>query len=239
MNEVTIKIPDNLSEITIGQYLQYKQFLDSQGKEDPDSLAIKTVEIFCNISLGLAEAMSWSDVEDINEKIVGLFEHHDDTFQDRIKINGVEYGFIPNLEAISWGELIDLDDLIGQEDKLHEAMAVLYRPLVQKKFIKGLYENLKGKLWNTEENWKGATLYQIEKYYTSDKYSEEMKDMPLSVALGALGFISHLGDELLRSVLTSTKKEDQSPEVSRLVQMLEESGVGTFSFASSLKITSY
>ena len=41
-------------------------------------------------------------------------------------MRGVEYGFIPNLDDMSFGEYVDLDTYIGDWQNIHRAMAVLY-----------------------------------------------------------------------------------------------------------------
>ena len=75
----------------------------------------------------------------------------------RFTMNGVEYGFIPNLDDMTLGEYVDLDTYISQWDRMEYAMAVLYRP------IKDKYKQ----------------KYNIEEYTATDQ--EKMKDMPLSL----------------------------------------------------------
>jgi hypothetical protein len=48
-------------------------------------------------------------------------------------MDGVEYGFIPNLDDMSFGEYVDLDTYLGDWQNIHRAMAVLYRPIREKR----------------------------------------------------------------------------------------------------------
>ena len=48
-------------------------------------------------------------------------------------MNGVEYGFIPDLDELSLGEYIDLDGNISKWEQMHIAMNVLYRPIKNSK----------------------------------------------------------------------------------------------------------
>ena len=86
--KINIKIPTSLDEITVGQYLEYRSFYDNIGEKDPNSLKIKTVSLFCDVSLAVAHAMRWSDIEEINEKILDLFDNHNHNFTPITKING-------------------------------------------------------------------------------------------------------------------------------------------------------
>ena len=52
-----------------------------------------------------------------------------------IEIEGVEYGFHPSLDRITLGEFADLETFLkmGIQKHLPEVMAILYRPIVEKK----------------------------------------------------------------------------------------------------------
>jgi hypothetical protein len=95
------------------------------------------------------------------------------------KLGDTEFGFITNLDEITLGEYTDLDKYISDWDKMHNAMAVLYRPVTKK---------LKDK-------------YQIEEYNGSYTYCDAMKYMPVDVVLGAVVFFYNLGNELLKSTI--------------------------------------
>ena len=157
--------------------------------------------------------MSFKDVEEISGKIGSLFTDKNKLI-NRFKLNGVDYGFVPNLDNITSGELIDLDAYISDWQKMHQAMAVLFRP-VTKSF---------------------ADRYLIEKYEGSDKYSEVLKDMPLDVALGAMVFFWDLGRDLVNSTMSYLAA---NPEVANILNKhnLENGGDGTLLSMEQLKET--
>ena len=97
----------------------------------------------------------------------------------RLSFRGREYGFVPNLEEMSFGEYIDLDAYLADMDMLHKTVGVLYRPIVKEK----------------------GDLYEIEEYTGTDGYS----DFPLDVALGATLFFYRLSNKLLRDTPTSSE----------------------------------
>jgi hypothetical protein len=174
--KLQITIPTSLSEITLEQY---QKFL-SIAKDNPDGefLQHKMVEIFCGIDLKNAAKISFKDVNEITTNLSNLFTQKYD-LKRTFKIGNTEFGFITNLDEITLGEYTDLDKYISDWDMMHNAMAVLYRPITKK---------LKDK-------------YQIEEYNGSYTYCDAMKFMPLDVALGAVVFFYNLGNELLKSTI--------------------------------------
>ena len=68
-------------------------------------------------------------------KMAELQEKQNSSLKKIIKIDGVEYGFHPDLDSITLGEYADLEHYIklGIEKHLPEIMAVLYRPIKEKK----------------------------------------------------------------------------------------------------------
>jgi hypothetical protein len=181
--EVKLTVPSTLSDITLGQYQKFKKTADKfEGTND--FLLQKMIECFCNVELMhvlLIKRKSILEVTaGINQLFTGKYE-----LQPTFKIQDIEFGFIPNLDAISQGEYIDLDTYITNWDDMHKAMAVMFRPIKDKKGDK----------------------YTIHDYQGTDEFAELMKYMPLDVALGAYVFFYHLGNELLNSTLQFLKEE--------------------------------
>ena len=174
--KLQITIPTSLDEITLEQY---QKFL-SIAKDNPDGefLQHKMVEIFCGIDLKNAAKISFKDVNEITTNLSNLFNQKYD-LKRTFKLGDTEFGFITNLDEITLGEYTDLDKYISNWDMMHNAMAVLYRPVTKK---------LKDK-------------YQIEEYNGSYTYCDAMKFMPVDVALGAVVFFYNLGNELLKSTI--------------------------------------
>ena len=174
--KLQITIPTSLEEITLEQY---QKFL-SIAKDNPESdfLQHKMVEIFCNIDLKNVAQISYKDVNEITTNLTNLFTQKYD-LKRTFKLGDTEFGFITNLDEITLGEYTDLDKYISDWDLMHNAMAVLYRPITKK---------LKDK-------------YQIEEYNGSYTYCDAMKFAPVDVVLGAVVFFYTLGNELLKSTI--------------------------------------
>jgi len=173
-----IKIPTDLNEITLRQYQKFLSIC--KDNDDETFINQKMIQIFCNVELSLIVHFPFNTVNEIVGKINALFDFKDIKLTQRFNFKGKEFGFIPNLDDITFGEYTDLDTYIVDWDNMNKAMAVLYRPIVQKSFRK---------------------TYEIERYEGSDKYSESMLDLPLGIVFGANVFFYNLGNELLQSTL--------------------------------------
>ena len=193
MKEFDLNIPTNLSAITLGQYQDYLKVVDKWDKEDETYLNIKILQIFCDLSPEFATSIPLHAFESTISHVTGLF-NQDTPLQRKFKMTGldpqgeentVEFGFIPKLDDISFGEYVDLESYLGDWQQMHKAMAVLFRPVYHSK----------------------REYYLIDKYEGSDKYSQVMRDMPLSVALGATVFFYRLGIKLQKYTLDFLEKD--------------------------------
>jgi len=174
--KVKISIPTSLSEIKLSQYQKFLKI--AKENEVGDFLNHKMVQLFCGVDLKIVDTMRQKDVEYAVNTIGELFRQMPSLTQ-KFEMNGIVFGFIPNLDDMSAGEYMDLDGYITDWNDMHKAMAILYRPIKH----------------------KSGDKYLIEDYEGSDKYAEAMKNAPLHVVLGVMVFFWHLGKELLKSTM--------------------------------------
>lgn len=159
--KVKILVPESLAEITLEQYQKFLKI--SEENENSLFLQQKMIEIFCNIELKQVLNIKYNSIVKITNHLNKLFEQKPE-FTPTFKRQNLEFGFIPKLDDMTFGEFVDLDTTIADWENIHKAMGVLYRPVT-------LSKNKK---------------YQIESYESFDKY--DMQKMPLDVVLGALFF---------------------------------------------------
>jgi hypothetical protein len=207
--KLAITIPTDLSEIKLSQYIKFMNIAEQN--EESDFLHHKMIEIFCNVELKYVSQFKRKQIVEIVTTINKLFEKIP-PFKNRFSLNGTEYGFIPNLDDISQGEYMDLDNYITDWKDLHRSMAVMYRPITMK---------LKDK-------------YTIESYEGSNFYAEKMLDAPLDVVLASRVFFYHLGNELLKSTLTYL---EENPQIQTILNKhnSENGGAGIHQFTHWLK----
>ena len=72
------------------------------------------------------------DAEKVLSIITKAFEEKPKLIR-RFDLLGVDMGFEPQLETISLGAYIDVEDNVSDWQKMHKAMAALYRPVNFKK----------------------------------------------------------------------------------------------------------
>lgn len=215
--KLELVIPTSLSEISLKKY---QKFLDIASKtKDELFLAEKMIQIFCGIELKEVVKLPYKEIESLSLHFAKLFEQKTE-FKNRFTLSGTEFGFIPNLEEISWGEYIDLEANISDISTFHKAMAVMYRPIVKTQKDK----------------------YTIEPYVSSVTYSEVMEFVPLDIALSAKVFFWNLESELLGATLSYLESQLMKSEEMKTILAKElnltNSGVGIKAYMQQLKETS-
>ena len=206
--KLDITIPTDLSEITLRQY---KHFLKIQKSQDDENfLSAKIIEIFCKVKLEDVMQIKFNDSEYIVNTLTKMFEQKPNLVT-KFKLNNKEYGFHPQLDDLTLGEYIDLDTFIGDWENIEKAMAVLYRPVVNK---------LKDK-------------YTIEEYKVGR--DAEILDMPMDAVLSSIFFLWNLGLDLSKAMMNYLDKE----ETQALTQFLnsQPNGAGITQFTVLLKET--
>ena len=212
--QIELSVPDALSDITLGQYQKYLKILD-QNKDDENAaefINLKTIEIFCNVDFKDVLKIPLGEAEKVLTIINKAFDEKPDIIR-HFKLLNVDMGFIPNLERISLGEYIDVENNIVDWQTMHKAMAVLYRPV----------------------NFKSREKYTVSPYEPSDEVSELMKEMPLDVAMSSMVFFYDLGMELLKAIPTFIQKNLTEEQTYLLKQTLAQSGVGINQFTHLLE----
>jgi len=134
----------------------------------------KTIEIFCDVDIKVVSQFPVKDAKDIVEDIHAVLDQTV-KFTDRFTMDGIEYGFIPDLSAMSLGEYIDLEDGLKDTKEFHKAAAVMFRPV-----IKSFKE-----------------LYTIDGYDASLERQALMLEAPIGIISSAVVFFYSIVNELL------------------------------------------
>lgn len=194
-----IRLPENKSEITLGQYQRYVKL--AERNLDVYYFNRRKLEIFTDLSFQDTAKITQVDFEFcINQIDKALNEEVG--FIPRFKLNDIEFGFIPNLDKItseemkhiealdslSMGEYIDGLEEFDKVENLNKLMAVLFRPITNK----DAFGN-----------------YEIAEYNGTKNYQELMKEIPLNVCDGALFFFINLSIEFQNFIQKSIKEEQK------------------------------
>jgi len=197
--KVELIVPNNLNEVTLGQYQEYIKLKDLSETE----LSLKMIEIFCKLNSEQVRYLKATDVRNVVSIIAEMFDSKP-SLVNTFKIDGIEYGFIPNLDEMSFGEYIDLDTYIGDWDNIEKAMGVLYRPVEMRK----------------------GNRYHIKEYEAGE--TEHLKAMPLDAVLGSILFFYRLGNDLCRIMMNSLEGTEMQDLQAHLNSEVNGDGIQVF-----------
>lgn len=213
MKKLELNVPESLSEITLKQYQKFIEV--SNNNTDDAFVAQKMIEIFCNVSLANVVQMKVTSIMELNEHFRKVFNVKP-KFKNRFTIDGIEFGFIPNIEEITFEEYVDIEHYLKDIKDLHKALAILYRPIKKKQ----------------------KDLYEIESKEYGERFSEVLRYAPLDVVIPAKVFFWSLANELLKIMPSYLEKEMKKlKRTSHQKDNLAESGDGiTQLFHSQMEI---
>jgi len=180
--KLDLLLPTSLSEIPLSRYQQFIK--TKEASNDDEFIAQKMIQIFCGIDL--------KDVGKIKMKHLNeLIAHFTKVFSEKpklirqFKIKNIEFGFIPKLDEITFGEYVDLEHHLQNWKTYHKAMAVMYRPIKE----------------------KHGNTYTIVNYEPNEDMQDLMKFAPLDVAISSSVFFWTLGSELLNLTINYLQNE--------------------------------
>jgi hypothetical protein len=183
-----IKLSLDYNTITVKQYVD---FLNNEGND------IGQVSAIMGQPKDFVRQLTPEDID----KVINAFKDVIATpmANHQHKWNG--YGFIPDINKISFGEWLDLDTNCKDFPKnLPKLLSILYRPITS----------------------EIGTKYKIEQY-TADHLSnaKDFESMPLSIANGALLFFSTIESELVTTSLSYLEQQIQQ-NLTKAMETMEE-----------------
>src|SRR6056297_1415642 len=205
MKHLKIKVPESLSDIRLSQYQMFLK--ETEGEEDQSKIAFKMVTIFCELPEKIVENISKQSYDSIVSDLNKVFDFETDDLQliNKVRHNGLLYGFIPNIDDITVKEQADADSYLKDWQQIDKLMGVLYRPITTK----------------------------VNNTYLIDEYKAgESLDFTMDVVFGAYFFLHNLFYDLLNCIPNFIKEEVHQDE---RLQSLVENGVGIKTFTNSLE----
>jgi len=215
---VSVTIPQSWSEITLEKYLKYRKNLD-MFKDDEDyneQTLLIALDILCGVDTQYISKIGLDNLKLIQEDLSSFMGKTDFELKRLITVNGIEYGFEPNLSNIAYGAYLDISkhDTIAIDNNWQKIMAVLYRKVKS----------------------KSGKYYDIEPY-TGNEDDEWVKNTTMDINYGCLFFFINLSKDLVLSTLKSLKKEDWETH-QLLKSIMGKNGEGMLQLLSSQMETS-
>jgi len=184
-------IPENWTDVRLKDYLRFYNALKPyEGTEEyADKFLDRASLYLCNIPSDILRKMHANQFEEVSKTIKQLFSDITDMpLIKHFEIGETKYGFIPNLEEISYGEYIDLVSYSKDTwNNIAIIMSILYRPI-------------------SNTHWSGK--YDIQTYKGTNEDIVELfaEKLTMDIVFGAHSFFHHGLLELLRDIAVSTKK---------------------------------
>jgi hypothetical protein len=176
--EVEIIVPSSWAEVTLERYQDYTNKVSHL--ENEDEIVLGSISTLCNIPIDIIKMLKVKDIKVIYEKLSKLISVpvNKEIF-DKIEIKGVKYGFHPNLDELTLGEFVDLEEQTKDGiNGLHNILAILYRPITEEK----------GKKYNIEpysdKHLKNARLFQ---------------ELSIDIVNGVMIFFYNLGNKFIKN----------------------------------------
>lgn len=200
MQQLQIEIPQSWNDITLEKYLELQTDLKTYS-DDEDAMTSILMHHLCGIDPNITNGLAVTDYHMIKNDLSSFMSTVELPLQKFITIEGVPYGFEPNLSKMSYGAFLDITKYpaLAIDKNWPNIMSVLYRPIA------------------TMERHH----YTLEPY-TGEDGSNLFLKVPMDIHFGALFFFINLWTDLLSGTLNSTKIMKELPQ--ELRPILERSG---------------
>ena len=199
VKEVTLSIPQSYGDISLKKWLEFQKELKNY---EGDEAAMNAVMLsyLCGLEPAYLKGIAVDDYADIKLQLESFLTNTDLPLQRIIRIDGIEYGFEPNLSQLSYGAYLDISkyQTMTIDDNWASIMSILYRPVMEKK----------------------GDMYHIAPY-TGVIDKDKFLGLGMDIHFGALFFFVNLSMDLLNAILSSLKVEGIPPNIKSI---LEKSG---------------
>jgi hypothetical protein len=209
--EIKIEVPTKWSAVTLKQYLALRKDLDTYAGEE-EAITACLFHHLCKFPLEYIQQLNIDTYIAIKRDLINFFNNIDMPLQKFITIDGVEYGFEPDLSRMAYGAYVDISkyETFEINEKWAEIMSILYRPLIQ----------------------TTGKLYDI-KAYDGNIDGEKFMDVPMDVHFGTLFFLKTLLKDLLKDTQKSLTGLTGLPQ--NIKSVLEKNGNLTQALSNSHK----
>jgi hypothetical protein len=196
VKELELKIPTSYADISLKEWLVLQNELKSYEDDEDATVALLLIHL-CNLPVEYHKGLSVDDYIMIKNELNFFLTNQELPLQTFITINGVEYGFEPNLGQMSYGAYLDITKHkdIQIDENWNKIMSILYRPVEQ----------------------KAGKHYSIKPYNGS--VDESIFDnVGMHIHFGALFFLYNLLTDLLKDTLKSSMEMELPPNIKPILQ---------------------
>lgn len=197
--EIEIKVPTSYADISLKKWLELQKDIKAY-EDDEEAVGALMLYHLCGLEANYLKSLPMEVYTEIKADLNNFISNVELPLQRIITIDGIEYGFEPNLSKMAYGAYADVSKFqtINIDDNWAKVMNILYRPVTHKK----------------------GDMYSI-KQYTGETEWEKFLNVPMDIHFGALFFLLNLQIDLLNFTLNSLKVEELPLNIK---QILAKSG---------------
>ena len=209
--EIKIEVPTKWSAVSLKKYLDLRKDLDTYAGEE-EAITACLFHHLCKFPLEYIQQLNIDTYIAIKGDLINFFNKIDMPLQKFITIDGVEYGFEPDLSRMAYGAYVDISkyETFEINDKWAEIMSILYRPLIK----------------------TTGKLYDI-KAYDGNIDGEKFMNVSMDIHFGTLFFLKTLLKDLLKDTQKSLTGLTGLPQ--NIKSVLERNGNLTQALSNSHK----
>jgi hypothetical protein len=196
IKEIELKVPTSYADITLKKWLTLKNDIKNYSDDDNAVTAIMFMHL-CGLDPKYLHNIAIDDYTLIKDQLELFMAETELPLQRFVTIDGVEYGFEPNLSQMSYGAYTDITKYkeINIDENWGNIMDILYRPVVQKKGDMYLIQSYKGEI--NPDKWLSVGM---------------------DVHFGTLFFFVNLLMDLLKGILNSMMEKDIPHNIKQILQ---------------------
>lgn len=208
MKKIKVTIP-RIEDLTLGHYQEFMLgYSDDLSESDLDRLLISS---FCELDTSVINLIPAKDINEIISHLRPILTRTEWPLVREFEIDGVEFGFIPNLEDATFGEWVDIDSYLLDVTNWHKLMAVFFRPIKERVYDRKL----------------GSNRYNVMEYEGTKEYADAMLLTPLDAVFGSISFFVNIGVGLLKTIPSYLRDQMATAEFQHHYKDLVRNGDGT------------
>ena len=204
--ELSIEVPKDWSAVTLRDYLKLKRDMETY-KDNEEAITACLFHHLAHFPLEYLQQLDIDTYIAIKKDLVSFFNNIELPLKRFITIDGVQYGFEPNLSQMAYGAYVDISKYESLEinDKWADIISILYRPVIK----------------------HNGALYDI-KTYDGVIDGEKWLDTTMDLHWGCLFFFKDLFKDLLKDTQKSLMGELAEMNLPPMLKrILEENGRAT------------
>jgi hypothetical protein len=154
---LSIIVPTEWKDITLKKWLELQKDLEDY-KDDDDAQTQLLLWHLCGLDVDVVKRLPRTMYDSLKQKLNEFQQPGELGLQPIVTIDGIEYGFEPNLSNMSYGTYADITqyETIGIDKNWSKVMDILYRPIEKKMGENYTIRPYNGKI--DETKWENTTM---------------------------------------------------------------------------------